>query len=253
MEKLIVVKIGGQIIDDEMALSQFIQEFAQLPSPKILIHGGGKLATKLAQRLNVPQTLIEGRRVTDFKTLEIITMVYGGLVNKKIVAGLEALGCSALGVTGADADLIRAKRRPITTIDYGYVGDVEKVNLARIEQWLQSGLVPVIAPITHDGKGQILNTNADTIASAVAAEAAKKYAVSLFYTFEKNGVLTNISDENSQIPEISMTTFAKLREQGKITDGMIPKIENALASVKAGVKEVVIGRQFQTGTRIVSG
>ncbi len=248
--KLTVVKIGGHVIDDETALAQFLKEFIAISGLKVLVHGGGKVATTMAKQLGMPQTMIEGRRVTDAETLKLITMVYGGLVNKKIVAGLQALGISALGVTGADSDLIRAKKRSSTPIDYGFVGDVEKVNLSALTQWLDQGLVPVIAPLTHDGSGQILNTNADSIATAVAIELSKKFNTTLFYVFEKSGVLLDVNDEASMIPEITSAFYQKLREEKKVFEGMIPKLDNAFLSIKSGVSQVIIGKTTKSGTRI---
>lgn len=250
MDNLTVVKIGGHVIDDELSLHQFLRDFAAIEGFKVLIHGGGKVATQMAKQLGIPQTMIEGRRVTDSETLKIITMVYGGLVNKKIVANLQALGVATLGVTGADSDLIRSKKRSSTPIDYGFVGDVEKVNLPVLNSWLLQGLVPVIAPLTHDGHGQILNTNADSMARAVAIELSKKYKVTLLYAFEKSGVLMDVNDESSVIPQITHAFYQKLREEKKIFEGMIPKLDNAFLSIRSGVSEVIIGKANKTGTRI---
>jgi acetylglutamate kinase len=250
VDKITVVKIGGHVIDDDSALSSFLKDFAAIPGLKILVHGGGKVATTMAKQLGLPQTMIEGRRVTDAETLKLITMVYGGLVNKKIVAGLQALGGNALGVTGADSDLIRAKKRATTPIDYGFVGDVEKVNLSVLVNWLGQGLIPVIAPLTHDGHGQILNTNADSIATAVAIELSKKFKVTLLYAFEKSGVLLDVNDESSVIPQLNFEQYQKLKTDHKIFEGMIPKLDNAFLSIRSGVTDVIIGKANKTGTRI---
>lgn len=250
MDKLTVVKIGGHVIDDESALTQFLKDFSAIPGLKVLIHGGGKVATTMAKQLGLPQTMIEGRRVTDAETLKLITMVYGGLVNKKIVSKLQALGVPSLGVTGADSDLIRAKMRSPVPIDYGFVGDVEKVNLAALTAWLSQGLMPVIAPLTHDGSGQILNTNADSIATAVAIELSKKYKVTLLYAFEKSGVLLDVNDESSMIPKLNYSTYQQLKADRKIFEGMIPKLDNAFQSIRSGVSEVIIGKANKTGTSI---
>lgn len=248
--KVTVVKIGGNVIDDESAIGQFLKDFSKIPGLKVLVHGGGKVATQMAKQLEIPQTMIEGRRVTDAETLKVITMVYGGLVNKKIVAGLQALGVSALGVTGADADLIRSKKRAPKPIDYGFVGDVEKVNLSALENWLNQGIVPVVAPLTHDGSGQILNTNADSMATAIAVELSKMYSVTLLYSFEKSGVLLDVNDESSVIPKLNFEYYQKLREEKKIFEGMIPKLDNAFVSIRSGVSEVIIGKTGSVGTRI---
>jgi len=238
------------VIDDDTALGEFLKDFSQIAGLKILVHGGGKVATTMAKQLGLPQTMIEGRRVTDVETLKLITMVYGGLVNKKLVARLQALETPAIGVTGADADLIRAKKRATTPIDYGFVGDVEKVNLAVLSQWLSQGLIPVIAPLTHDGHGQILNTNADSIATAVAIELSKKFKVTLLYAFEKSGVLLDVNNESSVIPKLTHAAYQELRQAKKIFEGMIPKLDNAFLSIRSGVSEVIIGKTNKTGTRI---
>lgn len=254
-----VVKIGGHVINDGKSLNQVLSLFAGLPGLKVLIHGGGKLATNLATQLQVKQTMIEGRRVTDVETLKIITMVYGGLVNKTMVAQLQASGVSAIGVTGADCDLIRSRKRPTTPIDYGFVGDVETVNTARLKQWLEEGMVPVVAPITHDGQGQLLNTNADTIATSIAIALSAHYQVSLVYSFEKSGVLTDVNDESTVIGEINPSLYKTLKAEGKIFEGMIPKLDNAFRSISAGVDRVILGKaevlpalvSGQAGTRLV--
>jgi acetylglutamate kinase len=248
--KITVVKIGGHVIDDDQALNSFLKEFSAISGLKVLIHGGGKVATTIAKQIGIPQTMIEGRRVTDAETLKVITMVYGGLVNKKIVASLQSLGIPSLGVTGADSDLIRSKKRSTIPIDYGFVGDVEKVNFSALDHWISQGLVPVVAPLTHDGQGQILNTNADSIATAIAVSLSQKYEVTLFYAFEKKGVLMDVSDESTAIPEMNFEFYQKLRAEKKIFEGMIPKLDNAFLSIRSGVTQVIIGKNSENGTRI---
>jgi acetylglutamate kinase len=244
--KLTVVKIGGKVIDSEALLTDFLDQFAKIEGYKVLVHGGGKIATDLAEQLGFPQTMIDGRRVTDAATLKIITMVYGGLINKNLVAKLDSRGVSALGVTGADGNLVRSRRRPpLNGVDYGFVGDVEAVNSEILEAWVKEKLVLVIAPLSHDGKGQILNTNADTIAGAVAGALSKNFDVNLVYSFEKSGVLENVDDENSVIREINPAYYAELKSQKKIFAGMIPKIDGAFRSIEQGVRQVVIGKSEQ--------
>ena len=237
-----IVKIGGNIIDDEIKLNQFLQDFAQLSGPKILIHGGGKIATEVAKGLGIEARLVDGRRITDAEMLKVVTMVYGGLVNKNIVAKLQAFNCNAIGLTGADANIIPAQKRPVKTIDYGFVGDItaEKVQGQNIQLLLDNGFVPVIAPLTHDGHGHLLNTNADTIASTVAVALAQFFATNLTYCFEKKGVLASIEDENSVIPQITQESYQTLKQDGIIVQGMIPKLDNAFEAIKAGVKSVFI-------------
>jgi len=240
--EITIVKIGGNIIDNAEKLHQFIKDFAQLKEPKILVHGGGKIATEISKSLGIEAQLIDGRRITDQETLKVVTMVYGGLVNKNIVAKLQVFGCNALGLTGADANLIPARKRPVTTIDYGFVGDIAEgvINSEIIDQFLQSELTLVFAPLTHDGQGNLLNTNADTIASVLAVALAKKYQTQLIYCFEKKGVLAEISDENSVISQINKTQYEKLKADGVIAQGMIPKLDNAFEALQQGVRSVVI-------------
>lgn len=260
MEKLFSIKIGGNIIDDEKNLSAFLKNFAVLPGKKILIHGGGKIATKIGHKLGIESKYINGRRITDADTIDLVTMVYGGLVNKKIVAQLQALNCNAIGLTGADANLIPATKRPITKegVDFGYVGDVES-SMLKVESWkslLHGGFIPVVAPLTHDGKGQMLNTNADTLASSIAVALSKLYDVRLIYCFEKKGVLENVNDENSVIPLITKEIYQKLKEDNKLFDGIFPKIDNAFAAINNGVKEVLIGHAgdlLQNVTQQITG
>ncbi|MFZ1748826.1 MAG: acetylglutamate kinase [Saprospiraceae bacterium] len=237
-----IIKIGGKIIDQPDALQAFLRLLASIDGPKILIHGGGKLATHLADKLQIPQQIIDGRRITDRETLDVITMVYAGLVNKSIVASLSGYGCTSIGLCGADANLILAQKRPIKDIDYGFVGDIISVQGNIISEWLTQGLTPVIAPITHDGKGQLLNTNADTMASAVAIAMSLYDEVRLVYCFEKSGVLLDVSDELSVIPQLNETKISELKSQGLIHSGMLPKLDNAVQTVKSGVKSVVIGK-----------
>ncbi len=253
--KLRIVKIGGNILDDPARLEAFLAHFAALHGPKILVHGGGKLATHLAEKLGIPQTMVDGRRITDAETLRIAVMVYGGLVNKQIVAQLQALGTSALGLSGADGDLIRAHKRKHTSIDYGWVGDIETVNAALLDRFLGQGLTPVISPLSHDGHGQMLNTNADTMAAELAADLAAFYNVFLFYCFEKRGVLLDPANDSSVIYELDYFQFEDYKTQGIINSGMIPKLENAFMAKKRGVKEVLITNAESIangrGTRIV--
>jgi acetylglutamate kinase len=243
MEQLFVVKIGGNIIDDEKNLSAFLKDLAEIKAKKILIHGGGKIATKIGDQLGIESKYTNGRRITDADTIDLVTMVYGGLVNKKIVAKLQSLQCNAIGLTGADANIIPATKRAVKEIDYGFVGDiaVEELGFANLSLFLMSNLTPVIAPLTHDGKGQILNTNADTIASSIAVAMSLLYDVRLIYCFEKQGVLENVADENSAIKLITKDIYNKLKADNKLFDGILPKIDNAFAAIDNGVKEVLIG------------
>jgi acetylglutamate kinase len=242
MDKLIVVKIGGNIIDDETKLSSFLKDFAAIDAKKILIHGGGKLATKLAEQMNVPQQMVEGRRITDSETLKIVTMVYAGYINKNIVAQLQSHNCNAIGITGADGNAILAHKRVHPTMDYGFVGDIDKIDASFFNNLLQQNLTPVLAPITHDIKGQLLNTNADTIAQETAKALSAFYNVELIYSFEKNGVLLDINDESSVIQKLNTGSYKELKQEGKIFAGMIPKLDNAFAALNSGVKKVIIGK-----------
>ncbi len=242
---LVVVKIGGNIIDDSTALDKFLEIFAGIQESKILVHGGGKLATEMAVTLNIPQRMVEGRRVTDEPTLKVVTMVYAGFINKNIVAKLQANTCNAIGLTGADANIIVAKKRLVKTIDYGFAGDVVNVNSNFIKVLLDNNCTPVIAPITHDRNGQLLNTNADTIANEIAKAMSEHYQVQLIYCFDKKGVLENINDENSVIKLITKENIDKLKADNIIHEGMIPKIENALQAVAAGVQNVCIGHGLE--------
>jgi acetylglutamate kinase len=237
-----VVKIGGNVIDAPPLLAQFLTDFAALPNPKVLVHGGGKLATRLAEQLGLEVKMHNGRRITDRDTLDVAVMTYAGLANKNMVAGLQARGCAALGLTGADLDLIRSERRPVKDgIDYGFVGDVRHVHAPALAGLLASGCTPVLAPLTHDGTGQLLNTNADTIASEVAvALAAHLGQASLLFCFEKKGVLANAQDDDSVIAHIDPDYYARLKADGVVHSGMLPKLDNAFAAIARGVRAVYI-------------
>ena len=241
MEKVTIVKVGGAVVEDNEQLAQLLTDFAAIPGKKVLVHGGGRRATKVATALGIESKMVNGRRITDAQMLEVVTMVYGGLVNKNLVAKLQAKGVNALGLTGADMDVIHSHKRPVKDgVDFGYVGDVERANGKMLQTLIQEGITPVMAPLTHDGNGNILNTNADTIASETAKALAPYYDVTLIYSFEKKGVLSNPDDDNSVISVITRSDFEKYQADGTIGGGMIPKIENALAAVDAGVKEVII-------------
>lgn len=242
MEKLFVIKIGGNIIDDETKLSSFIKTFSLIEGKKILVHGGGKLATKLADQLGINQQLIDGRRITDAETLKIVTMVYAGFINKNIVAQLQSQSCNAIGLCGADANVIVAHKRNHPTIDYGFVGDVDKLNAERLAKFINMGLTMVIAPITHNNEGQLLNTNADTIAQEIAKALSSLFEVSLIYSFEKSGVLKNTDDDNSVISTINEGSYQTLRKEKIIFAGMIPKLDNAFTALNSGVHKVIIGK-----------
>ncbi|MPR34694.1 acetylglutamate kinase [Salmonirosea aquatica] len=237
---LILVKIGGNIIDNPDACAAFLQAFAQLPTPKILVHGGGKIATQTAAQLGIETNMVEGRRITDRPMLDVVTMVYGGLVNKNLVAQLQANGCNAIGLTGADGGIIRSVKRPVKTIDYGFVGDIEEVNASQLQSLLNSGLVPVIAPLTYSREGLLLNTNADTMASATAVALASTYSVNLVYCFEKKGVLSDPDDDEAVIDKLNPATYLEYKSTGVINKGMIPKLDNAFAALKSGVDRVTI-------------
>ena len=245
MKEAYIIKIGGNIIDDEEKLSAFLESFAALSTSAalVLVHGGGKLATKMAEKAGIKQQLVEGRRITDAETLKIVTMVYAGYINKNIVAQLQSNGCNAIGLSGADGNSILAhKRKPTGITDYGFAGDVDKVNAAFLQTLLEQHFAIVLAPITHDKKGQLLNTNADTIAQETAKALSGFYHVTLIYSFEKNGVLLDIEDESTVIKEINPSFYQHLKSQQKIFAGMIPKLDNAFAALESGVKKVVIGK-----------
>ena len=245
MQKLYVVKIGGNIIDDPEKLKGFLNVFASLKAPKILVHGGGKLATQMASQLGIEQQLIQGRRITDAETLKVVTMVYAGYINKNIVAQLLSLQCHATGLSGADGNLICAHKRQHATIDYGFVGDVDVVNEKYLNSLLAQDITPVICPITHDGTGQLLNTNADTIAQEIAKSLSTHFDVQLIYSFEKRGVLLNAEDETTVIKSINPTYYQQLKAEAVIFAGMLPKLDNAFAALKSGVGKVIIGRAEQ--------
>ncbi len=239
-EHLIIIKVGGQIVEEEESLRKLLKDFSRIAGGKILVHGGGKSATALAEKLGIKTKIVDGRRITDAETLKIATMVYAGLVNKNIVAGLQALGNNAIGLSGADLDVIRAVKRPVGAIDYGFVGDINWVNAQALSELIDNGAVPVLAPITHDGKGSLLNTNADTIASELARSLCSRYELRLIFCFEKQGVLLNENDEKSVISEINPELFEELKASGAISGGMIPKLENGFNALKQGVSAVVI-------------
>jgi len=254
MDKLTVIKIGGNIIDDEAKLSSFLKSFATISGKKILVHGGGKVATKIGDTIGIESKYVDGRRITDAATIDLVTMVYGGLVNKKIIAQLQAYACNAIGITGVDGNLIPATKRPVKEIDYGFVGDVLSSQIAT-DSWellLNNGMVPVVAPLTHDGQGQILNTNADTMAQEIAKALSSVYEVSLVYSFEKAGVLLDANDDSTVINKLNPKYYDQLKEEQKIFAGMIPKLDNAFAALNSGVKKVIIGNAEQL-TELIAG
>ena len=251
---LFIIKVGGNVVDNPTVLSQVLDDFAAIPHNKILVHGGGKIADVLLKKMNIEPKKVEGRRITDEDTLDVVTMVYAGLINKKIVAQLQARGCNALGLTGADANSILAHKRNKGNIDYGFAGDIDAINTEGVANLLKTVQTLVFAPITHDKKGQLLNTNADTIASTLAVGLSKIFNVTLKYVFEKQGVLANIKDEDSVIPNISYTAFQQGKSDGTFFEGMIPKLDNAFDAMKSGVQSVVIcgteGILRETGTKL---
>ena len=256
MEKLTLIKVGGKIVEEQATLSRLLASFAAIPGRKVLVHGGGRSATAMASRLGIESRMVGGRRITDKAMLEVVTMVYAGLVNKNIVAGLQAQGVNALGMTGADMNILLSDKRPVGEVDYGYVGDVRRVDAAALSALIEMGVVPVIAPLTHDGQGSMLNTNADTMAGETAMALASRYEVSLVYCFEKRGVLRDENDDNSVIAEMTRQQFETYRAEGVVQGGMIPKLENAFDAIHHGVREVIITRadaigQPHEGTRIV--
>ena len=240
-EKLTIVKVGGAVVEDEAQLAQLLKDFSAIPGRKALIHGGGRRATQVAASLGIESKMVGGRRITDAEMLSVVTMVYGGLVNKNLVARLQANGVNALGLTGADIDVIRSHKRPLKDgIDFGFVGDVDRADGQMLSRLIEAGITPVMAPLTHDGQGHILNTNADTIASETAKALAPFYDVTLIYSFEKKGVLSNPDDDDSVIPTIKRADFERYKADGTISGGMLPKIENALSAIDAGVGRVII-------------
>lgn len=251
-ERLCVIKIGGNIVDDEQKLRAFLRHLAELPYKKILVHGGGKLATRLAEQLQIPQQVVEGRRITDAGTLKVVTMVYAGYINKNIVAQLQSEGCNAIGISGADANTVLAHQRVHATMDYGFVGDIDKINISFLISLIGQCIVPVVAPITHNGEGQLLNTNADTMAQEIARSLGEAYEVYLAYCFEKPGVLLDAGDDSSVIPRIGPSYYAQLKKEGKVFAGMIPKLDNAFAALASGVSRVIIG-QAESLSQIITG
>lgn len=248
-QQITIVKVGGKIVENPETLNQLLHDFSALSGKKVLVHGGGRTATDMASRLGIETHMVEGRRITDADMLRVVTMVYAGLVNKNVVARLQGCGVNALGLTGADMDVIRSHRRPLKNgIDYGFVGDVDHVDGERLSMLVEAGITPVMAPLTHNGQGDMLNTNADTIAAETAKALAAHYDVTLVYCFEHAGVLTNPDDEESVIPLITREKFELLKADGTVSGGMLPKIENSLAAVEAGVKRVVITKANKIGT-----
>jgi acetylglutamate kinase len=245
-EKLYVIKIGGNVIDSPKALDRFLYDFAAIKGKKMLVHGGGKIATEIGKKLGIETRMVEGRRITDAATIDLVTMTYAGLINKKIVAALQAKNCNAIGFSGADGNLIEAVKRPVQSIDYGFVGDIadESVNSGLVDSLLGQDIMPVVCPITHDRKGNLLNTNADTIAAVLALAMSKKFETRLFYCFEKNGVLLNINDDSSFIPELKQDQYEEMKGKKQIYEGMIPKLDNAFQTVSKGVHSVYICNAF---------
>lgn len=252
MQSLTIIKIGGNVIDSPDALARFLTAFAQLPGNKILVHGGGKIATQVAEKLGVPTTMVDGRRITDQPMLDVVTMVYGGLVNKQIVAKLQALDVNAIGMTGADAGTVLAHKRPVGEIDYGLVGDIDEVDSGQIQFFLRQSLTPVFAPITYGKAGELFNTNADTMASAIAVDLAHHNEVTLVYCFEKKGVLADPADDDSVMHTLTPAQYAEQRSAGSINKGMIPKLDNAFGALRNGVSRVIICRADEL-TVAVSG
>lgn len=251
MEKITVIKVGGAVVEDEAQLTQLLQDFSAIEGRKVLVHGGGRRATKVAAQLGIETQMVNGRRITDASMLEVVTMVYGGLVNKNVVARLQAQDIDALGLTGADIDVIRSHKRPLKNgVDYGFVGDVDRADGDKLHTLIEAGIVPVMAPLTHDGMGNILNTNADTIAGETAKALAKHYDVTLVFCFEKKGVLSNPDDDESVIPTITRADFDRYVADGTISGGMIPKIENAFNAIDAGVGRVVITKADSIGLNL---
>lgn len=255
MDRLTIIKVGGKVVEETDSLNAILDQFKKISGYKILVHGGGRSATEIAAKLGIETQMVDGRRITNHEMLEVVTMVYGGLVNKKIVAGLQARGMNAVGLTGADLDLIKAHKRPVQEIDYGFVGDVDDVNPRELRLLIEENVIPVIAPLTHDGHGQLLNTNADTIASEIAVELSNFYNVYLFYCFEKKGVLLNPDNESSIIYDLSLPLFNEYKNEGIISAGMIPKLENGFNAKRKGVKEILITNPENVstgrGTRLI--
>lgn len=239
-EQLLLVKVGGKVVENPEALRQLIDDLSKIKGRKVMVHGGGVLATKTATALGIKTTMVDGRRITDNNMIDVVTMVYAGLVNKRVVALLQSVGANAIGLCGADMNVILSDKRPVTTVDYGWVGDVKRVDGEALSRLIENGVMPVMAPLTHDGKGHILNTNADTIAAETAKGLAPYYDVTLVFCFEKHGVLRDADDDGSVIPSLNRSDYEALKAKGVITDGMIPKLDNAFSTIEHGVKEVVI-------------
>ena len=253
MTSLTVIKIGGNVIDDPASLTRFLTAFSTLRGDKLLVHGGGKIATQIADKLGIETKMIEGRRITDQPTLDVVTMVYGGLVNKQIVAKLQALEVDAIGLTGADGGTVLAKKRPVKDIDYGMVGDIAEVDSGQIQFFLRQSLTPVFAPITYNEAGELLNTNADTMASAIAVDMTRHNDVTLIYCFEKKGVLENPEDDNSVINELTPALYTQYKAAGAINKGMIPKLDNAFSALEKGVTKVIICHADEVGAAVGQG
>ena len=255
-EKITVIKVGGKIVEEDASLAALLDRFAAIDGRKVLIHGGGRSATHIAEKLGIESRMVDGRRITDGKTLKIVTMVYGGLVNKNIVAGLQARGVNALGLTGADCNIIKAHKRPVKEIDYGFVGDVDYADGEMLSRLIEQGITPIVAPLTHDGKGTILNTNADTMAAETAKALATVYDTTLIYCFELPGVMSDPNDADSLIPIITGESYKQLLDNGTISGGMIPKMENAFNAICNGVAKVIITKadalDGKQGTHIIA-
>ena len=255
MDRLTIIKVGGKVVEDTNTLNLLLDQFKRISGYKLLVHGGGSMATELSAKLGIETKMVEGRRITDEETLKVVTMVYAGLVNKNIVAGLQARAINSVGLTGADLDLVRACKRPVKDIDYGFVGDAEEVNTRELRLLIEENVVPVIAPLSHDGKGLILNINADTMASELAIELSNYYNIFLFYCFEKKGVLHSNEDESSVINQLDNEMYNQLKEEGIISSGMIPKLDTGFKAKRNGVKEILItnAENIATGrgTRLV--
>lgn len=241
LEQLTMIKIGGKLLDDDALLGRALAAFAAIPGAKLLVHGGGKKGSDISRQLGVPPKMVDGRRVTDAAALEVVTMVYAGLLNKTVVARLQSLGCNAIGLSGADGNAITARKRSVGEVDYGFAGDVETVGHALIRQLLVGGLTPVFCAITHDGQGQLLNTNADTIAAKLALSLSPYFSVRLFFCFEKEGVLLDPADDASVMASLSAAEYGRYRASGIISEGMLPKLDNAFAAVQGGVASVAVG------------
>ncbi|MEO1652144.1 MAG: acetylglutamate kinase [Bacteroidota bacterium] len=247
MKQLSIVKAGGKIIENRASINTLIKQFINLPQHKVLVHGGSTTANALGEKMGIPPIMFQGRRITDKPTLDLVTMVYAGLVNKNLIAQLQAQGCNALGLTGADLNLIRSEKRPVREVDYGFAGDVKEIDLEMLLNILQIGITPVFCAITHDKKGQLLNTNADTISCVLASRLSASYDVDLVYVFEKKGVLENPEDDHSLIPVLDQATYQYLRQQGQIKEGMLPKLDNGFQALQAGASRVIICQESQIG------